>query len=106
MYVQSRHFMNNLHHIVLENTCKTISQNILETPSHHQLIMCSIESMAKSTYKRPKLKLVLQWIHHLKVDLLEWAYAQQFLAGALSTATPIERSHTYQFTINMKTIEC
>ena len=32
--------INNLHHIVLEKK----SKNILEIPSHHQIILCSIES--------------------------------------------------------------
>ena len=40
------------------------SQNILEIPSNYQLILCSIESMVISTYKHPKIKFVLQWIHH------------------------------------------
>ena len=38
--------------------------------------MCSIESMANSTYKHPKITFVPQWIHCLKVDLLERANAQ------------------------------
>ena len=55
MYVQRRHIINNLHHIVLENKCLKRSPNILEIPSHHQLIMCSIESVANFTYKHPKI---------------------------------------------------
>ena len=72
--------MNNLHHIVLGGK---LSQNILKILSYHQLIMCSIKSMANSTYKHRKISVVLPWIHHLKADLLEWAYAQPFLAGGL-----------------------
>ena len=64
----------NIHHVVLEKMSK-ISQNTLEIPCHHQLILCSIESMTFSMYKHTKLKCVLQWINILKVDLLEWAYA-------------------------------
>ena len=40
--------------------------------------------MAISTCKYPKIKCVLQWIHHLKVDLLERAYATTVLAGTLN----------------------
>ena len=78
MYVQSIHLMNNLYHVVLEKNSKR-SQNIPEIPSHHHLILCSIKSMANSTYKHPKIKFVLQWIHDLKVELLECAYAHPFL---------------------------
>ena len=75
MYVQCRYLMNNTHHVVLEKNNLQISQNILEIPTHYQWILCSIESMANSTYKHPKIKIVLQWIHPLKVDLLVRAYA-------------------------------
>ena len=40
--------------------------------------------MSNSTYKHPKIKCILQWIHDLKVDLLEWAYTQPFLTGTIS----------------------
>ena len=33
----------------------------------------------------------MQWINHSKVDLLEWAYALQFLSGALDKADDLNR---------------
>ena len=47
------------------------SQNIIDIPSHHQIILCSIESIVNSMYKDPKIAYVLQWIHHLKSRFIE-----------------------------------
>ena len=78
IYVHSRHFMNNLHHIVIEIYLKR-SYNILEIRSHHQLILCSIESMANSTHKYPKynlycngfiIKNLIYWNGHTDSSLL------------------------------------
>ena len=44
-----------LHHIVLEKKCLKRSQDMLEILSHHQLILCYIESVANFTYKHPKI---------------------------------------------------
>ena len=54
------------------------SQNILEILSHHQIILCSLESMANSTYKHPKNIICTAMDSSLKADLLEQAYAQPY----------------------------
>ena len=75
MYVQCIYFMNNPHHVVLETQKKYLkwSQNILEIPSNYQLILCSIESMAISTYKHRLQKSNLYCNGFIIKKLIYWS---------------------------------
>ena len=71
MYVQCRYLTNNPTTLFLKTKYLKYNKISFKFRAITQFIMCSIESMANSTYKHPKITFVLQWIHRKK--LIYWS---------------------------------